>query len=90
MDGIGLDCTINEHSLINKKQITPDNLDKRNNTIKLEARKLIAGKILGKIYSIITYNGETLSYSDLIEKQSRDLVKALLKGDKFKAFYLRW
>ena len=76
--------------LINKKQVTQDNLDKRNNTIKLEARKLIAGKILGKIFSTITYNGETLSYSDLIEKQSRDLVKALLKGDKFKAFYLRW
>ena len=76
--------------LINRKQVTVDDLDKRNNTIKLEARKLIVEKILGKIYSTITYNDETLSYFDLIGKQSDNLVDVLLKGEKFEGFYLRW
>lgn len=76
--------------LINRKQVTVDDLDKRNNTIKLEARKTIAGKILDKIYSTITYNDETVSYYDLIGKQSEDLANLLLEGRKFEGFYLRW
>lgn len=76
--------------LINRKQVNVENLDKRNNTIKLEARKLIAERILAKIHSTITYDGESVSYSDLIEKQSEDLVKMLLNNEKFKGFYLRW
>ena len=77
-------------SLINRKQINLNDLDKRNNTIKLEARKLIAGKILSKIFSTITYDGETVSYADLIQKQSDDLVNVLLNGEKFNGFYIRW
>lgn len=76
--------------LINRKQVTNNDLDKRNNLIKLDARKLIVEKILNKIYSSITYNGETVSYADLIEKQSKNLVDALLEGGKFEGFYLRW
>lgn len=76
--------------LINRRQITNDDLDKRNNLVKLEARKLIVEKILSKIYSTITYNGETLSYNDLIEKQSKDIVNVLLNNAKFEGFYLRW
>lgn len=76
--------------LINRKQVTVNDLDKRNNTIKLEARKLIVEKILAKIYSTITYNDETVSYFDLIVKQSKDLVNVLLESEKFEGFYLRW
>ena len=76
--------------LINRKQVTTDDLDKRNNTIKLEARKLIVERILSKINSTITYHNETVSYSDLIGKQSEDLVKMLLDNKKFEGFYLRW
>ena len=76
--------------LINRKQVTVDDLDKRNNTLKLDARKLIVEKILGKIYSSITFNGETVSYADLIEKQRKDLVNVLLEDGKFEGFYLRW
>ena len=35
-------------SLVNRKQVTLDDMDKRNNTIKLEARKLIVEKILSR------------------------------------------
>lgn len=76
--------------LINRKQVTVNDLDKRNNAIKLEARKIIIGKILDKIYSTVTYNNETLSYSDLIRKQCEDLVNVLLDDGKFNGFYLRW
>lgn len=76
--------------LINRKQVTADDLDKRNNIIKLEARKLIVEKILAKIYSTITYCDESVSYFDLIERQSENLVNVLLEGSKFEGFYLRW
>ena len=76
--------------LVNRKQITLEDIDKRNNTIKLEARKIIVEKILSKVYSTITYNNETVSYSDLIVKQSDNFVNSLLYGEKFKGFYLRW
>ena len=76
--------------LINRKQVTVEDIDKRNNTIKLEARKLIIEKILAKIYSSVTYNDETLSYFDLIQRQSDNLVNVLLGDEKFEGFYLRW
>ena len=76
--------------LINRKQVTINDIDKRNNTIKFEARKIIIKKILSKIYSSITYDGQTISYSDLIRKQSENIVDVLLNGSKFKGFYLRW
>lgn len=77
-------------SLVNRKQVTLEDMDKRNNTIKLKARKLIVEKILSKVYSTITYADETVSYSDLIVKQSENPVNSLLHGEKFKGFYLRW
>ena len=76
-------------SLINRKQVTLDDMDKRNNTIKLKTRKLIVEKILSKVYSTITYCDETVSYSDLIVRQSENLVNSLLHGEKFNGFYLR-
>ena len=77
-------------SLVNRKQVTVEDMDKRNNTIKLEARKLIVERILSKVYSTITYGDETLSYHELIVKQSENLVNSLLHGEKFNCFYLRW
>lgn len=76
--------------LVNRKQVTLNDIDKRNNTIKLEARKIIIKKILSKIYSTITYDGKTISYSDLIRKQSKNIVDILLKCDEFEGFYLHW
>lgn len=77
-------------SLVNRKQVTLEDMDKRNNTIKLNARKLIVEKILSKVYSTITYNDETVTYSELIVRQSENLVNSLLYGEKFNGFYLRW
>ena len=57
-------------ALINRKQITKTDIDKRNNLIKLDARRIIANKIFSKLYSTITYNEESLTYADIIRKQS--------------------
>lgn len=77
-------------SLINRKQVTLNDIDKRNNTIKLEARKKIVNKILSKIYSTITYNEKTVTYADLIAYQSKNLAEVLMNNEKFHGFYLRW
>ena len=77
-------------ALINRKQVSVEDLDKRNNTLRLEARKIIVENILSKIHSTITYNNESTSYYEIIEKQSRDLRNLLLDGGDFNGFYLRW
>lgn len=76
--------------LINRKRVTTNDLDKRNNSIKLEKRKLIVSKIQDKIHSTITYNGEELTYAEIINNQSNNLVKAILNEEKFKGFNLHW
>ena len=77
-------------SLINRKQVKTEDIDNRNNLIKLNARKVIVSKILNKMYSTITYNGQEMSYADIIESQSKNLVNTIINGDEFKAFYLTW
>ena len=77
-------------TLINRKQIKTKDIDKRNNLIKLEARKIIISKILDKIYSTITYNGKTMSYAEIIDLQTKNLVKTLLENDEFNGFYITW
>ena len=72
-------------ALINRKQITKMDIDKRNNLIKLDARRIIANKIFSKLYSTITYNEESLTYADIIRKQSDNLVKTLLYNQKFES-----
>ena len=77
-------------SLVNRKQVKLDDLDGRNNLIKLEARKLIVGKILNKMFSTINYEGKTISYAEIIDLQTKNLVKTLIDGEEFRAFYLTW
>ena len=77
-------------SLINRKQINVSDIDKRNNLLKLEAKKLIISKIMDKLFSTITYNDETMSYLEIIDAQSKNIVNTLLYDEKFEGFYLTW
>lgn len=77
-------------SLINRKQVKINDLDKRNNLIKLEARKVIIKKILDKLFSTLTYDGKEMSYAEIIELQSKNLVNTLINDEKFKGFYITW
>ena len=65
-------------------------MDKRNNSIKLNKRKVIASKILDKINSTIIYNGEELTYKDIINRQSSNLAKTILDEEEFIGFSLHW
>lgn len=77
-------------SLVNTKQISNDDLDKRNNSISLDVRKLIIGRVLDKVNSNINYEGENLSYAQIIDKQAKKIVNYLINGKKYTGFSLRW
>lgn len=77
-------------SLINRKQVKIDDLDKRNNLLKLNARKLIVSKILDKMFSTVTYNNKILTYAEIIDEQTKNLVNTIINGDEFNGFHLTW
>ena len=77
-------------SLLNTNQVSVDDLDKRNNSIKLEKRKLITSSILDKINSNINYDGSNLTYNEIIDLQTKQIVNYLINEDKYAGFYLRW
>ena len=76
-------------SLINTGQLTNDNLDKRNDSITLEKRKLIISRVLDKVNSKISFEGENLSYGEIIDRQSKKIVNYLINGEEYKGFSLR-
>lgn len=65
-------------------------MDKRNKSIKLEKRKLIISKIQDKIHSTIKYDSEELTYGEIINKQTSNLVNTILNDGKFEGFNLHW
>lgn len=77
-------------SLINTKQLTSADMDKRNNSINLEKRKLIISRVLDKINSRLNYEGENLSYGEIMDKQAKKIVNYLINGEKYTGFSLRW
>lgn len=77
-------------SLINTGQLTNDDLDKRNDSITLEKRKLIISKVLDKVNSKISFEGENLSYGEIIDRQSKKIVNYLINCEEYKGFSLRW
>ncbi len=77
-------------TLINHKQVSLKDLDKRNNSLKLDVRKLLSSKILDKIYSTIKYNDQQIMYYQIIRMQADNLKDAILYDKKYDGFYLRW
>ncbi len=76
--------------LINNNQIDENSIDKRNNSLKFEYRKILASEIMDKLYSTITYNNEKLSYLKIIEKQVIKIVDYLENGENYSGFSLHW
>ena len=77
-------------SLINTGQVTNDDLDKRNDSISLEKRKLIISKILDKVNSKINFEAENLTYGEIIDKQAQKIANSLVDAKEYNGFYLRW
>ena len=76
--------------LVNNNQIDETDIDKRNNSLKLESRKLLASEIMVKIRSELTFDNEKVSYAKIIERQVNNLVKTLVNDEKYIGFYLNW
>jgi CRISPR-associated protein Cas1 len=77
-------------SLINNKQIKIDDLDKRTDKLKIDARKLLAKKILDKIHSQITYNDKSMTYHEIMEEQTKKLKNSIINESVYDGFYLQW
>ena len=75
---------------INNRQIKIDDIDKRSNRLKIEARKVLAQKILDKINSQITYNDNLMTYQEIMQEQSRKLKDSIMNERDYRGFYLQW
>ncbi len=76
--------------LINTKQITEEDLDKRTNSLKLEIRKILAAKIMDKLNRKIKYQDMDLKYNDIIENQTKEMTNAIMNDEEYEGFYLNW
>lgn len=76
--------------LINNNQMSEKDIDKRNNALNLETRKLLSSNILDKLHSEINYGGNISSYLELIENQVNGIVEYIINDEKYRGFYLRW
>ena len=55
-----------------------------------KARRLVIAKILDKLNSKVEFNGNQLSYSDIIMYQGRLMANFLTHKDQCIGFYRRW
>ena len=77
-------------SLINKKEITEKDIDKRSNILKKEAKYKLTKKIMNKLHTQIQYQNEKITYIEIIEKQTRKLKKSIEKETEYKGFHIPW
>jgi CRISPR-associated protein Cas1 len=77
-------------SLINKKQITEEDIDKRSNLLKKEAKYILTQKIMNKLHTKITYNTEEITYNQIIEKQIKNLKDTIENGTEYHSFNINW
>ncbi len=77
-------------SLINRKQITSEDIDKRTNMLKKESKYILTKSIMNKINTQINYNDEKLTYYQIMQKQVNNFKKAIEKDEKYKGFKIKW
>lgn len=51
---------------------------------------MIIAKILDKVNSKINFEGENLTYGEIIDKQAQKIVNSLVNDKEYSGFYLRW
>ena len=73
-------------------QIDTDNFEDNGNIMLMndKAIHLVITKILDKLNSKVEFNGNQLSYSDIIMYQGRLMAKFLTHEDRYVGFYSRW
>ena len=77
-------------SLVNRKQITEDKIDKRTNVLKKESKYILTKNIMDKIHKKINYQNEEQSYYEIMKKQVKKIRKTIENNEKYTSFKIRW
>ena len=79
-------------SIVNKNQVDVDDFEDNGNILLMndKARRLVIAKILEKLNAKVEFNGNKMSYSDIIMHQGRLMAKFLTHEDQYTGFYRRW
>lgn len=79
-------------SIVNKNQVNPDDFEDNGNIILMndKSRRLVIAKIMDKLNSKVEFNGNKMSYSDIIMYQGRLISKFLTHEAQYTGFFRRW
>jgi len=77
-------------TLINRKQITEENIDKRTNLLKKDSKYLVTKSIMQKIHNKINYNNENITYYEIMEKQIKKIQKTIDNNEEYTSFKIKW
>ena len=79
-------------SIVNMNQVDTDDFEDKGNIMLMndKSRRLVIAKILDKLNSKVEFNGNKMSYSDIIMYQGRQMAKFLTHEDQYVGFYRRW
>ena len=77
-------------SLINRKQITEDDIDQRTNLLKKESKYILTKAIMDKTHKKISFHKTELTYYEIIEKQVKMIKKTVENNDDYTSFKIKW
>ncbi|MBQ6220769.1 MAG: CRISPR-associated endonuclease Cas1 [Methanosphaera sp.] len=77
-------------ALINRKQITEEDIDKRTNQLKKESKYILIKNIMDKIHKKISYENQEQEYSEIMQKQVKNIRKAIVNIEEYKGFKIKW
>ena len=77
-------------SLVNRNQISENDIDKRSNLLKKESKHLLTKTIMEKIHKEIIYQDEKISYYKIIEKQVKRMKNTINDKEKYEGFKIKW
>lgn len=77
-------------SLVNRKQITEDDIDQRTNLLKKESKYILTKTIMDKTHKKINYLERELTYYEIIEKQVKMIKKSIENNEEYKSFKIKW
>ena len=79
-------------SIVNMNQVSVDDFEDNGNILMMndKTRRLVIAKILNKLSSKVEFNGNQMSYSDIIMYQGRLMAKFLTHEDQYTGFFRRW
>ena len=79
-------------SIVNRNQVSTDDFEEGGNITLMndKSRRLLIAKIMDKLNSKVEFNGNQMSYSDIIMYQGRLMAKFLTHEAQYVGFHLRW